>query len=392
MFIWTSGCLDSTQYSAGLTSKLLCLSQSRALIDLITLYLATLMRWLCFLLCFPCLAFARTSVLFVNPSVDNDPFFIQVEALARVAATQLDLDLTVINGDANRLLQKQKLTDYLQKNKPDYIIVQPYSGGGVQLMEFLADYPSKIITLERLWQPDEEPLVGRPGQKYPNWLAELYFDNVEASRSLTMALQQACPDADRLIGINGAYSHETDRRAEGVFQAMRQRGGVVEQIVNGKWERPTASEQVEQLIRRYPKARLIWTASDWMALGVLDTLEKYPEQRFCVGGFDWLPQSQHALQQGKLTASAGGHFAMAAWALVMIYDHAHGNLKLPVPDVPLLQLEILTDKNLPLYQPLLRAGQWQYVDFKAFSQPQKTNQELYQFSLHEALRHYHPKK
>src|SRR5574343_374750 len=136
------------------------------------------MRWLCFLVCFPSLVWAKTSVLFVNPSLQSDPFFMQVEALARIAATQLDIDLTVIHGDANRLFQKQKIAEYLEKNHPHYIVVQPYSGGGVQLMEQVADYPVKIITLERLWQPDEEPVVGRPGGKYPNWLAELYFDNV----------------------------------------------------------------------------------------------------------------------------------------------------------------------------------------------------------------------
>lgn len=350
------------------------------------------MRWLFFFVCLPCLAWSKTHVLFVNPSWESDPFFMQVEAVARIAATQLDLELTVINGDANRLFQNQKLANYLQKSHPDYIIVQPYSGGGVQLMEQLADYPVKIITLERLWQPDEALTVGRPGEKYPNWLAELYFDNVEASRRLTLALQDACPSATQLIGINGAYSQETDQRAEGVYQAMRERQGVVEQIVNGKWERPLAAKQTEQLLRRYPHAQLIWTASDWMALGVLDSLEKMPEQRFCVGGFDWLPQSQHALQRGALTASAGGHFAMAAWAMVMIYDDVHGRLPKPVPDIPLLQLEILTSKNLPRYQPLLRAGQWQFVDFKAFSKGSAANAKTpYQFSLHDALDHYKPR-
>ncbi|MDZ7868309.1 MAG: hypothetical protein U5L02_03755 [Rheinheimera sp.] len=64
-----------------------------------------------------------------------------------------------------------------------------------------------------------------------------------------MALQQACPDADQLIGINGMINYETDRRAEGVYQAMRQRGGTVHQLVNGKWERQLAAEQSRQLLQ-----------------------------------------------------------------------------------------------------------------------------------------------
>ncbi len=338
------------------------------------------------LCCLSCNTQARPTVVLVNPSLVSDPFFMQVEALARMAAAQLDLDLTIINGDANRLLQQQKLTEYLKKHSPDYAIVQPYTGAGEQLMELLAAHPIKLITLEHMWEPDEVPKIGRPGQRYPNWLAEVYFDNVQASQALTLALQQACPDAAELIGINGMINYETDRRAEGVHQAMRQRGGTVHQIVNGKWERPLASQQTLQLLRRYPDSRLIWAASDWMALGVVDALQTLPAQKYCVGGFDWIPQAQQAISEGKLQASAGGHFAMAAWALVLIYDHVHGKLPQPMPDQPLLQLEILTRANMAVYQPLLRAGQWQQIDFRRFSLTDNPAQQHYRFSLQQALR------
>ncbi len=328
---------------------------------------------------------ARPTVLFVNPSLIADPFFMQVEAMARVAAEQLGLELTIINGDANRLLQQQKLREYLQNNQPDYAIVQPYSAAGLQLMELLAAYPVKFITLEHLWQPDETAVVGRPGGKYKNWLAEVYFDNVEASQALTIALQQACPNATQLVGINGMINTETEKRAEGVYQAMRQRGGVVHQIVNGKWDRELAAEQTSQLLRRYPDSRLIWAGSDWMALGVLDALGPVQKGEYCIGGFDWIPEAQKAIAAGKLQASVGGHFAMTAWALVLIYDHIHGNLPHPMPDVPLLHLDVLTEKNLATYRPLLRAGQWQRIDFRRFSMTDNPRQQNYDFSIKRAL-------
>lgn len=343
------------------------------------------MRWLfCCCLWLPLLATARPTVLFVNPSLIADPFFMQVEALARLAAKQLDLELTIINGDANRLLQQQKLTEHLKKHRPDYVIVQPYTGAGIQLMTLLANYPVKIITIEHLWQPEEFVVVGRPGDKYPNWLAEVYFDNVEASQRLTIALQQACPDAKELIGINGMINTETEKRAEGVYQAMRQRGGLVHQIVNGKWERPLAAEQTSQLLRRYPASRLIWAGSDWMALGAADALGA-AASTYCIGGFDWIPDAQKAIADGRLQASVGGHFAMAAWALVLIYDHVHGKLPQPLPDVPMMHLDVLTKANLPAYQPLLRAGQWQHIDFRRFSRTADPTQRHYDFSVKRAL-------
>ena len=147
------------------------------------------MRWLlCCLL--PFFAMARPSVLFVNPSLITDPFFMQVEAVARVAASQLDVELTIINGDANRLLQHQKLTEYLQKHQPDYAIVQPYTGAGVQLMELLAQsIRSKFITLEHMWQPEEAPKVGRPGETLSKLAGRIVLRQCRSqSRQLTTAL------------------------------------------------------------------------------------------------------------------------------------------------------------------------------------------------------------
>lgn len=349
------------------------------------------MRWLLLAGLWPFLLCARPTVLFVNPSWEADPFFMQVEAVARVAAKQLDFDLTIINGDANRLLQQQKLTEYLQKHQPDYAIVQPYTGAGVAVMQLLAKYPTKIVTLEHMWLPEEAPSVGRPGEIYPNWLAELYYDNVIASQQMTQALQQACPDANQLIGINGMINLETEQRAEGVFQAMRQRGGVVHQIVNGKWDRELAASQTSQLLRRYPESRLIWAASDWMALGALDSLKPVAPGAYCIGGFDWIPEAQKAIAAGQMQASIGGHFTMAAFALVLIYDDVHGNLPHPMPDVPLLQLDVLTQHNLAAYQPLLRPGQWQRIDFRRFSRTNNPKQSQYEFSVHSALKQLQPR-
>ena len=82
---------------------------------------------------------------------------------------------------------------------------------------------------------------------------------------------------------------------------------------------------------------------------------------------------------------------MAAFALVLIYDHVHGNLPQPLPDVPLLQLDILTRHNLADYQPLLRAGQWQQIDFLQFSRTHNPALQHYNFSVHTALKQLQPR-
>jgi ABC-type sugar transport system substrate-binding protein len=337
---------------------------------------------------------APLQVLMISPSYRTDPFFSQVDEIAGYAAESLGFELTLLHGDGNRLLQKQILEDYLKERKPDYLILQVYPGTGPELFEYLEQQQIPTITLEHLLLAREQPLVGSPGEKYKYWIGEIYHDNEDAGQLLMQYLLEACkPMATAgytgVIGINGSYGFESDERAAGAKAAVAANPTYqLQQIVHGNWVRDVAYTQTLQLLRRYPQSRVIWSASDWMALGIIDGLksQQQPLQNYCIGGFDWITAAVEKIQQGELTASVGGHFLMGAWAMVAIYDHHQR--KLPnnlLSGHPAFALELLHKNSLSLYLHLLQQQTWQQIDFRQFSFAANPHQKKYPFSLKYAL-------
>ncbi|WP_102795180.1 ABC transporter substrate-binding protein [Bowmanella denitrificans] len=338
--------------------------------------------------CFPALA---TSVMFVSPSTADDPFFSRVELFTRLAAQSLQLDLTVVYGDAHRIYQHAELEKRLANEQPDYLLVQVYSGSGKALFDLLKKYPKvKVISLEHLLLNHEAEEVGRPGEQYSNWIAEITFDNQAASELLSHYLLQSCDKLAQtgrhgVVGINGLHGQEALQRQAGLVEAV-DRSPVYElhQVVNAKWMRDVAQQQIRALLGRYPDTSVIWSASDWMALGVADTLAPLMRegQPFCIGGFDWLPEVVGAIESGQLTASVGGHFMIGAWAMVMVYDHLHKALPDSVKGTnPLFSLALMHKDNVNQMAPLLDTPAWQNTDFRKYSLFHHPEQKEYRFSL-----------
>lgn len=336
-------------------------------------------------------AMAAPKVLFVSPSHPDDPFFKHVESYAKIAADNLGLKLDIIYGEGNRLWQLEQLTAYFRKQQPEYIAVQTYSGGAKALMDFLAGYPAtKVITLERIILPHESAEIGIPGEKYSNWFAEIYFDNVNASRALTNTLLAHCRSkavAGRkgVVGLNGANGFEAEQRGFALTTLTELDADYAfHQVVPSQWLRELAASQSQQLLRRYPNTSVFWAASDWMALGVLDMLatNNLPATDYCVGGFDWIPESIEKISAGDMVASVGGHYMMGAWAMVAIYDHWHGSLPSHLlKGAPAFELEVISISNVKNYLALLKPDYWHNFNFRTLTFKHNPQQPQYFFQL-----------
>ena len=315
--------------------------------------------------------------MFVSPSTPDDPFFSRVELFTRLAAKNLDMQLSIVYGEAHRIYQHEVLKKLLAEQQPDYLLVQVFSGSGKALFDLLKDYPqTKVISLEHLLLNHETEIVGKPGEIYKNWISELTFDNQSASELLSRYLLQACEAQAKLgrngiVGVNGLHGQEALQRQAGLVEAAdRLPEFELHQVVNAKWLREVAQQSVRSLLGRYPKTSVIWSASDWMALGAIDAILPLLEngQTFCVGGFDWLPSVVDAVEKQKITASIGGHFMLGAWAMVMVYDHARGALPQGKNGTnPTLNLELMHAGNVRQIAPLLEPEAWEKVDFRRYS-------------------------
>ena len=337
-----------------------------------------------FLLCSqPVLAKQPISMLFVNPSLPGEPFWQRVEAITRAAATELGVELEVIYGEGNRIIQLQQLEKYLAyRATPDYVLLINYPSGAEQTLTLLDKYKVKHITLERTLSGPELQAVGKPKQRFPYWLGEIHHNNEQAGFDLAKALYQQAKNKGHNqiypILINGHYGAESELRQAGAERFFKQQNIAIQQVVYAGWSKKQAMDKATKLLKRYPDTNLIWSASDLMAMGAIAAPNL--REQVVVGGFDWLSDSFALIHRGKLNASVGGHFMMGAWALISAYDHFHGHPFWSEHDEIAFDLSVVTKDNITQYQWIADEVTWQRLDYTSMSlvtQPQQT----YQFSL-----------
>lgn len=322
---------------------------------------------------------AELDILFVNPSLPNEPFWQSVEEITQSAALQFDTKLSVIYGMGNRIVQLETVKSYLAKNKkPNYAIVLNYPGGSHALMSLLDEHKIKFVTLEQTIFDEEREKIGLAGQHYKHWIGEIYFDNHQAGKQLAKALallkNAKLPNKEtQVVAINGHYGSESQARFNGMREYFESNQGIVYQAVHAGWSEQIAYKQTKALLARFPKVNVIWAASDLMALGASEAAVdsgKIPNKDIFIGGFDWLTRAVKAVEKQSLSASIGGHKVMGAWALISIILHNSGQDLFAKQDKKKLifNLDVLTKQNVAHYQAHKTKINWEDYSFKALKE------------------------
>ena len=360
-------------------------------------------RWIAFLtgLLLSMPAFAL-SVTFINPGKSNEAYWVAVAQSMKVAAESLDiaLEMRFVERDHPRALAVvQEIANRPEATRPDYVILTNdydlgpkqlslLEGSGIQCF-FAFSPPSATARQE----------IGAPRQRYKNWIGSLQPHAADAgyltaksliARGRTAGVQG--PDGKlHLLAIAGDRSTTVSiERNEGMRRAVSEAGDVVlDQEVYADWSRDKAAQQSEVLFGRYPATRLIWAGSDQMAFGAMQSWEKrggQPGQDAWFSGVNTSREAMEAIKSGRLTALAGGHFIAGAWALVMVYDHAHGRdfadegLELDRPMFTLFDAES-ADRFLARY-----GKGYGKIDFRRYSKVLNPQLKRYNFSFEQFMR------
>jgi len=350
----------------------------------------------CLFLTFPAYCL---EVVFIDPTIDNSPFWQQVRLVATSAAKNLDIELKIYSSGGHRLWQKQAINQIInQQNKPDYIIFLPFDGTVVDSFTKLEQAKIPFITLERPVFSDVQNTLGQPRGKFKFWLGEIYHDNKKAGQLLAKALFKASTNYIKpsnknlnVIGISGGYSGQSNERNAGLIAELEQHSNdfSLAQIVNAHWQRKLAAEKFDGLLKRYNKTSIVWTAADVMALGVVDVAEqrgKTINKDLFIGGFDWAGEALQAIKNNVYTASVGGHFMQVAWALVKIYDHANNKPAFNIGgNAPSYELQLIDRNNIDDYLILLNSPDWNKVDFRQYTLSHQDYLTGYQFNLSKVI-------
>lgn len=330
-------------------------------------------------------------VTFLNPADDTDAFFATMVAFMHRAADELRIELEIIDCHRSPGVMRERARALFQQPvAPEYLLLANEQSLVVELLP-LADARGikTLLFNEGLMVPDRQ-VLGHPGERYKSWLGELVPDDRAAGHLLAQTLIAAARRLHRgnaaitLAGLGGTYTSSSLLRINGLRQAVAESPGVtLAEVLPANWEIDRARRETARLLQERPDVRVIWAASDLMALGAAETLEaagKTPGVDVVVGGVDWAPFALEKVRRGTFTASVGGHFLDGAFALVLLHDH-HRGIKLPAQVKS--HLSLATRDNVEhCARALARRAE---IDFRRFSKAETPGLESYTFSVDAVL-------
>jgi ABC-type sugar transport system substrate-binding protein len=335
------------------------------------------------------------SVIFVNPGRSDEAFWATASQGMQMAARSLDIDLDVRYAERSRERMVEIVKQVAGGKKPDYLIlVNEYGLGGEMLKLAEAAGIRTFFAYNSLPQGE----FGAPRERYRNWIGALVPDVEEAgyltARALIangLALRRFGRDGKlHMLAVAGdAATPSSVMRTQGMMRAVKQTASVVlDQVLHADFNQQKARDLAADAFEKHPDISLLWAGSDLMAFGAMEALEKrgrQPGKDVLFSGINTSAQAMQAVQNGRLTALAGGHFMAGAWALVMIDDFHRGKdfasegLTLTKPMFVLFTPE-LAKRYTTQFEGGLKA-----TDFRRFSKARNPNVVRYDFRLDRLL-------
>jgi len=334
-------------------------------------------------------------VAFLDALGVNNPWRRHVVGTMHAASKDLGIELSVhpVGHWPGEILERARQVT-TGPRRPDYLLVSIHRGIGTRLLELSRETGVPVFVINSGLVPRDVERFGGPRRHFPLWLGQMLPDEEQAGEMLARLLLEAASRAHRvppgaplgLVALEGQLGDTSAlRRTEGLRQGVAGwEGAVLLQSVSASWAPDVALRKTALLLRRYPELQALWAANDDMALGAVRALEeagRRPGEDVLVGGIDWAPLALQAVREGRLVTTLGGHFLEGAWALVLLHDHHHGRdfasagLDWRTAMVP------ITRGNVDVFLRFLGEGDWESLDFRAFSRVANPALKHYDFSL-----------
>jgi ABC-type sugar transport system substrate-binding protein len=279
--------------------------------------------------------------------------------------------------------------------KPDAIVTLVMKGHGKEALDIFESTKVYGFLVNAGLSEEQYKEFGAPRSTYKYWLGEMMPDDKGAGEKLAAALYEAALKKG-LAGQNGKVAGigiaanpsdgaSVERQAGLEGFAVGHPDIELLQVIKAKWERPTAKMMTEHMLRRYANIRIVWSASDAMALGAAEAITEkgaHPGKDILLGGVDWSTEGFDAIKKGTLTASVGGHVMEGAWAAIVLFDYLNGidfaaseGLRMQSP------MYVADAGNVDAIRGKINAGNWEKIDYKTFSKFYHPDIKKYNFTL-----------
>ena len=333
------------------------------------------------------------SVVFLNPGFSDEPFWVGYSDFMQAAADDLGMQLQIIYGERNPSQLLEKARELLTRdNPPDYLIFVNEMYTAPELLRQFADSPIKLFSLHSTLTPEQQQLIGASRERYRNWIGSLVPNDEQAGYWMAKALiakLEGKPGS--LLAFAGVrFTPSSSLREDGLHRALREHPEIkLQQMLQGEWKRQRAYEQAQLILPRYPEAKLVWSANDEMAFGVMQAAQEIGRQPGKDIYLSALNNSDAVLQariDRKLCVLVAGHFTLGGWAMVMLHDY-HAGLDFAERGGkdrvdPLFSL--LDAKQAAHLQKRLKVPGFG-LDFRQFSAVYRPQLKDYQFSIQPLL-------
>ena len=343
------------------------------------------------------------NVTYLSPTFDITPYWHNTYAAAQAAAEDLDINLTITEGQGHHIFQAKVLADIIKSpNKPDLLIFHAYPQSPHKYFNLLEQANIPFITYSNFIDDPRLPAserLGHPQEKYKLWLSDHSVDNAQGASFLVSHLltqaeithkKQLNDNQLKVLAFSGDLILESQQRSNAVAATVKENSNAfLVQDVVANWSTEEAEYKFKKLYARHKGIDVVWASSDEMALGALAgalALGLTPNKNVFIGGFDWDKQAISKIKQKKLSASAGGQIYSIAWLLVRIYDHFNNQGELNSPTDNNSDIYTIIDQeNLSLFSPLTDVTNLALVNFYCFTKTHTQN-ETYDFSMLALLR------
>ncbi|MBH3426516.1 ABC transporter substrate-binding protein [Pseudomonas alkylphenolica] len=315
-----------------------------------------MLKALCQSLCLslPLAASAQAaSVVFLNPGYSNETFWVSYSRFMQAAAQDLGMELRVEYMERRperALTQARKVLS--SADRPDYLVLVNEQYVAPEIIRLSHDSGVKLFLVNNGLTPSQAELIERAPEKYGPVLGTLVNNDEPAGYQMLKELialrtRPGITQPSELLAFSGIKTTPAAQlREKGMRRALAEHPEVrLRQLVYGGWEQQRAYQQAQQLLKRYPRIDLVWSANDEMAFGAMQAFVeagRTPGRDVLFSAVNSSPQALQDRIDGRISVLMGGHFSLGGWAMVLLHDDA---LNLPIDrdgqrnhQVPVLQL------------------------------------------------------
>ncbi|MBI4573917.1 MAG: substrate-binding domain-containing protein [candidate division NC10 bacterium] len=277
----------------------------------------------------------------VDISHRTNPFWVNLQNAAEQAGRDLGIEVRVMDHERRIDKQVEVVQGFIASKMDGLVVVPEERAVGPRILKMAQDAGIPIAIIDR-W-PEAAPSG--------NYISFMAADDVIAGYDIAMALIRA--GCKRMVAVNGprgASNHED--RVKGRNRALAENPDVKLVAEDyGPSVRAVAVERVETFLTAYPGPGFdcVWNANDDTAVGSWKVLsDRGLLGKVKVAGMDLLPEAIELIKKGTFEFSAGGHYLMGAFSVVVMHDFLRG-IK---PAEPIIKLKMLgvTKANVLKYE------------------------------------------